>query len=404
MEKVKSPRVLIIGTGSLLNYGCEAIVQGTYNILKDIFPNCSITVASDDPEYDKNILPTDIHFVTYKKRFTLYRIFKGILRRVFHIGNGSAIRMNTSLGKNFDIVLSSGGDNYCETPEYKIYDILEDLMLIGEKAARKGNRYILWGASVGPFHDKEIRKRVVENLSLSDAIFLREELSYHYLEQFKDLSLKLHLIADPAFQMMPEDCPFEKESGQIYIGVNMSELAVSHSIRDTQIVHDSKKSMAKILDDLLDRNANIVFVFIPHVNLEGPQNDMNFLQPLYDNMRYKERVHLIKPGYGARRTKGLISKLDLLIAARMHCCVGGISVGTPTLFVTYSNKGRGMSRYAYGHHKYEIECSALFDSPDKFISLTENMLNSRREITKYLKKQIPRFVNDSLKAGMILKS
>lgn len=401
--KIKNPSVLIIGTGSLLNYGCEAIVQGTYNILKENFPNCTITVASDDIDYDRKVLPDDVNLVTYRKRFTPYRIFKGILRRVFHIGNGSGVRMNTSIGKKYDIVLASGGDNYCETPDHKIYDLLEDLMSIGEKAFRKGNRYILWGASVGPFHDEAIRKRVIDNLSLSDAIFLREELSLNYLSQFKKLDNKLHLIADPAFQMKPEDYHLEKTPGKIYIGVNMSELAVGHSINDPDKARNSKKIMAMMLDEFLEQNDNINLIFIPHVNLYGSQDDMNFLKPLYDNMKHKSRVQLIQPGLGAQRTKGLIAQLDLLIAARMHCCVGGISVGTPTLFITYSNKGRGMSGYAYGHHKYEIECSEMFDDTEKFLSRTKEMIDAHTTISNYLKQQKPRFESDSLESGKVLK-
>jgi len=401
--KIKNPSVLIIGTGSLLNYGCEAIVQGTYNILKENFPNCTITVASDDIDYDRKVLPDDVNLVTYRKRFTPYRIFKGILRRVFHIGNGSGVRMNTSIGKKYDIVLASGGDNYCETPDHKIYDLLEDLMSIGEKAFRKGNRYVLWGSSVGPFHDEAIRHRVIDNLSLSNAIFLREELSLNYLSQFKKLDKKLYLIADPAFQMKPEDYHLEKTPGKIYVGVNMSELAVGHSITDSEKARNSKKLMAIMLDELIEQNDNIELVFIPHVNLEGPQDDMNFLRPLYDNMKHRSRVQIIQPGLGARRTKGLIAQLDLLIAARMHCCVGGISVGTSTLFITYSNKGRGMSGYAYGHHKYEIECSVMFDETEKFLSLTTDMIDARKDISNYLKQQKTRFESDSMEAGKILK-
>ena len=40
--------ILLIGTGSLLNYGCEAIVQGTYYILKQYLPDSQIYLASDD--------------------------------------------------------------------------------------------------------------------------------------------------------------------------------------------------------------------------------------------------------------------------------------------------------------------------------------------------------------------
>ena len=70
----KKTSILLIGTGSLLNYGCEAIVQGTYCILKQYLPDCQIYLASDDFSYDSKLLPKDIKLVRYKKRLSLIHI------------------------------------------------------------------------------------------------------------------------------------------------------------------------------------------------------------------------------------------------------------------------------------------------------------------------------------------
>lgn len=217
MLKTKNKSVLIIGTGSLLNYGCEAIVQGSYQILKTIMPDCNITVASKDIEYDRTVLPSDVNLVKYENRYSLYRIFKGILRRFFHIGNGSPIRMNTKIGKKYDIVLSCGGDNYCETPDGGIYILLEDLMRVGAYAAKNSCYYVLWGASVGPFRNKDIFNRVRENLALCKLITVREELAYNYVSQKMQLSLTTKLVADPAFCMKPDrTVNFRKDNDFIY--------------------------------------------------------------------------------------------------------------------------------------------------------------------------------------------
>lgn len=403
--EITKPKILIIGTGSLLNYGCEAIVQGSYRILRQVFPNCEITVASDDFEYDRRVLQEDIKLIRYKQRFTPYRIFKGILRRVFHIGNGSVVRMNTAVGKKYDIVLVSGGDNYCERPDYGIYTLLEDLMKIGERAFRAGNKYVLWGASVGPFHNKAVEDVVIGNLSLTTGILLREKLSFNYLLQFSRLNggERLNLIADPAFQMQPEKYDFVKEKGKKYVGINMSELAVGHVYRNREKAERTKFEFAQILDNILMRDPSIELLFIPHVNQDGAQNDLNYLRPVYNHSKYKKRIKVIEAGLGARKTKGLIEQLDLLVAARMHCCVAGISSSTPTLFVTYSNKGRGMSEYAYGHHRYEIECNQIFDTRDMFLDLFEQMLRQREEIKTALKVQRATFEADSMLAGEILR-
>lgn len=396
MQK-NNPKILIIGTGSLLNYGCEAIVQGTYNILKKYLPDCKIYLASDDFEYDSKLLPNDIILVKYKKRFTLYRIFKGFLRRVFHIGKGSYVHMDFNIGKNFDIVLSSGGDNYCETPNKTIYPLLMDLMEIGKRTNQKGGKYILWGASVGPFKDKVNEHKVVSNLNLANQIFVRENLSYDYLSQFESIANKLLLVADPAFAMEPLDFNLNKKDKFKYIGINLSLLALGHSNCNNETFINS---IITQFDKLLNKNKKTYLVFIPHVQQDGPQDDMNLLIPIYSGIQNKDRIILIDKGLGARKTKGLIKELDLLVASRMHCCVGGISVGTPTLFVTYSNKGKGMSYYAYKHHDYEIETQDLNSSG--FISKIEYMLENRDELHEYLLEQKQRFLDDAYCSGQIL--
>lgn len=387
-------KILIIGTGSLLNYGCEAIIQGTYNILKKSLPDCKIYLASDNFEYDNNVLPNDITLVKYRKRFTLYRIFKGILRRIFHIGKGSYVHMDFNIGKNFDIVLSSGGDNYCETPNKTIYPLLMDLMEIGKRSKKKGNRYILWGASVGPFKNKENEQKVISNLNLANQIFVREKLSYDYLSQFESIKNKLLLVADPAFAMEPLDFNLNKKANFKYIGVNLSLLALGHSNCYNKAFINS---IVTQFDNLLNKNKYIYLVFIPHVQQDGPQDDMNLLIPIHNGIKNKDRIILIDKGLGARKTKGLIKELDLLVASRMHCCVGGISVGTPTLFVTYSNKGKGMSYYAYNHHDYEIEVQNL--NSYEFINKIEYILDNKDKIHEYLLKQKQRFWDDAYTSG-----
>lgn len=398
-----NPNILIIGTGDLRNYGCEAIVQGTYSILKKTFPECSVFLASDNKDYDRSILPDDIHLVSYKKRFTPYRIIKGLLRRFLKIGQGSEVRMKTSIGRKFDIILSAGGDNYCERPDHGIYNLLVDLMKIGRNAVSSRRMYNVWGGSIGPFSDPEIERTVVKNLALTSAIFVREEKTRDYISGFSELKDKCVLVADPAFQMTPADYPFVKKENVRYLGINMSELAVGHSLNSDQIsMSESKARFSKFLDSFLDRNNNVEIILIPHVNMSGPQDDMNFLNPVFEKCTHKDRIHIFPAGLGARKTKAMIGQLDLLAAARMHCCVAGISTSTPTLFITYSNKGKGMSHYAYAHDRYDISVADMYKNPDSFIEKLEFMLANSTDIRKYLAKQSERFNADSIKSGQIL--
>lgn len=393
--------ILIIGTGSLLNYGCEAIVQGTYIILKSICQNFELYVASDDKQYDKQFLPSDIHLINYKRRFTLYRLWRGVLRRIFHIGNGSPVLMNRWIGRRFDIVLSCGGDNYCQAPDGSLYHILTDLMTIGENAVKARRKYVIWGASVGPFSGNN-ESKVIDNLRLCDLICVRESLSYNYIKPFS-FGDKLQLVSDPAFLMLPDkDIEWEKQNGIIYVGLNLSLLSISHSVRGNDVCTFITQ-MFNQLDTILENNSNIHFVCIPHVEIKGEevQNDLIFMNHYLRHTHFPERVTMLPADIGAKKTKGYISKMDLLIASRMHCCVGGISTAVPTLFLTYSNKGTGMSFYAYQHHRYETPVERM--TTDAFIDLVETMIKDKDSIKQYLNQQQKRFQSDAYKAGTYLQ-
>lgn len=393
-------KILIVGTGSLRNYGCEAIVQGTCRIIAESGMDAEVYVASDDPAYDAGMLPRGVRLVSYKRRFTPYRLWRGLLRRVFHIGNGSPVRMDVNIGKRYDIVLSCGGDNYCETPDGTLYTLLTDLMAIGENAVRAGRKYVLWGASVGPFNE-ENERLVFRNLGLCSLITVREKLAFDYLGK-ASLGERLRLVADPAFAMAPDnDVDLPDSWGGVCIGLNFSELSIYHTMPGGE-VGDFVRKLWGTLDAALEEHPGWSYVCVPHVVVDdGAQNDRRFLEKYLAATRFPDRVAMLPEGLGARKTKGCVAKLDLLVAARMHCCVAGVSVGTPTLFVTYSNKGKGMSYYAYGNHDWETAVPDLVEV--SFLSKLEEMVTRRDEIRGQLDGRRKTFLADALRAGEYLR-
>jgi polysaccharide pyruvyl transferase WcaK-like protein len=196
------------------------------------------------------------------------------------------------------------------------------------------------------------------------------------------------------------DVEFKREEGKYYIGINISLLSISHAFPGKE--DEKVLQVFSQLDNLLSLHPDWHFILVPHVmaSPEGAQNDYVFMNQYLVHTEYKDRVTILPDNLGARMTKGYIEKLDLLVAARMHCCVAGISVATPTLFITYSNKGKGMSEYAYGHHDYELEVPQLLT--EIFGKKVKAMLVDKCEIKSYLQTQQPRFVKDSTHGGYLL--
>lgn len=105
--------VLLIGIGGVYNYGCEAIVRGTVNILKSINPEVKISYASYNYEDDvQRLTDCDIHIIQRKRigRWSFHNIMRKLL---------SLIRINyvlpydsTDWIDGYDTVFSIGGDIY----------------------------------------------------------------------------------------------------------------------------------------------------------------------------------------------------------------------------------------------------------------------------------------------------
>lgn len=274
-------------------------------------------------------------------------------------------------------------------------------MLVGANAAKAGRKYVLWGASVGPFRNTNNLSLVSDNLKLCSLITVREKLAYDYVCNRMRVAEHTRLVADPAFCMDPDrNVDFRKVEGCVYIGLNLSELAVRHACRDEE-VDAFLLSLFASLDQVLAQDEQVRYVCVPHVMCDdGIQNDIVFMNRYLQHTAYRSRIEILSARLGARKTKGILEKMDMVIAARMHCCVGAISVATPTLFVAYSNKGRGMSYYAYGHHDYEVEVKEMVKKT--FLEKVKGMLAHREQIRAYLKNQQPRFYEDALLAGKYL--
>ena len=184
--------------------------------------------------------------------------------------------------------------------------------------------------------------------------------------------------------------------------MNLSDLSIAHSVPDSEF-RTFVKELWDALDAALEAHPQWRYVCIPHVVVDdGSQNDRLFLGKYLAATKFPDRVAMLPEGLGARKTKGCVARLDILVAARMHCCVAGVSSGTPTLFVTYSNKGKGMSYYAYGHHSWELAVREL--TGPLFQTKMDEMLNCREEIKAQLEHRRPQFLADALRAGEYLRN
>lgn len=350
--------VLLIGIYGVYNYGCEAIVRGTVNILKQMDPEITVSYASYNYDDDKKRL-SDCDVTIIKRNLPKKWSFYNILRKClsyfgvkYHVPFDS-----TNWIKGFDTVISIGGDIYTIWPNNGYNRILPNFL---EKCQKKGLKYVLWGASVGKFESNpEALEFFKKHLAKVDLIVLREPESVSYLKSL-NIESNVVLAPDPAFSVTELSKP--KNIGKIRtIGINLSPLSAGYNYDNYDQATTLQADAIKRIIDSLD----VEIMLLPHVvKTHVSDDDYIYMADIYNKMpeEYRKRVSIIDDDPQFIGIKKYIDKCDFVIAARMHCAINAITRGCPTIFLSYSEKAKGMAEFVYGNRMAVINLNCFEDT------------------------------------------
>lgn len=381
-------RVAIYGMGGLYNYGCEAILRGTVEYIRRVYGDeVSITYYSRNIEEDYKIVKDiRIDIINIRRKTNLFRKIVSKLVDVFEIPETPFFDKEFELIiNNSDIIVSVGGDIYT-IPQYlrekKKYRYVNYLVEFGEKAISRGRKIIIYGASIGPFG--EYTKAVnyySHHLNKVDQIVCRETASVKYLKTI-GVSDNVVFLPDPAFLVKKNKCL----NTENYIGVNLSELSLVETYG--KVSEERLHEICQLLN-ALSNAAKLPLMLIPHVLSPHTtiDNDYLFLGKVFEGLSddIKEKSVLVKPE-GFLDAKRYLKQCKIVVAARMHCAVNALIEGVPTIFLSYSQKSRGMSNFIYGNEKW---CVSLCEIKTSLIT-TFNELNSSCDIVRsVINKRLP---------------
>lgn len=387
----------LYGIAGVYNYGCEAIIRGTEAIIRKKWPDIHIKYASLRPEDDKKRLEGCNVEIVPRKLFPRSTIpgINRMLATTTGLYFKTPYREDISWLKDCDIIFSIGGDLYTLYSQYKdpkIKRYYNPLIHFGDIVISKGIPFVIWGASVGPFEGwPTAKKHFIKHLQEVNLITSREHITTNYL---KDNGVNNVIqCADPAY-MVPSPKIKEDDKEKITIGINLSPLS-SHYTFQPQEKNKNIEKQAKIIESLIKKfNANIIL--IPHVVCDFDENDddLRYLKHVKSKIseNFKNDVVLITDDIGFVKTKEVLSKCDIVIAARMHCAINSISIGVPTIFLSYSSKAIGMSEFVYGNKDFVIPLNE-FMNLDKTFKLVEFILEN--DFNKFINKRMIDIKNES---------
>lgn len=363
--------VLLIGIYGVYNYGCEAIVRGTASILKSIDPDINITYASYNYDDDvRRLSDLDINIIERRhiKKWSIRNITRKLLS-YFNIKYSIPFD-DIKAFKSYDYALSIGGDMYTLYHNGSFDKSLPDFM---SRLKKQGSKYILWGCSVGPFDkNPEALEYFKSHLKDIDLIVARESETVDYLKKI-GISQNVMLAPDPAFFVNePSKDIHTTVEGSKTFGINFSPLSALYEYGNLDV---ALREQTKFIKWLID-NYDARIILLPHVITSDYNNDdFEYLKTLYSNLpdAIKERVTLISDDPGFVGLKKHIMKCDMVIAARMHCAINTIACGIPALFLSYSSKAKGMSKFVYGDENNVISLKDLYQT-DVIKTKIDNLL------------------------------
>jgi colanic acid/amylovoran biosynthesis protein len=276
----------------------------------------------------------------------LRTIGSGISRRIFS-GGRPPLDPRLAAFHRADLVLDLSGDSYRDPPGGR--SPAHNLVMLACKAVNRP--CALMSQSLGPFRR---RNRTLTRWCLNQAglIYIREVRSFELLLDLGIDPDRLLLAPDLAFTLGAADCgttttilerefPHMASLPRPWIGLSPSGFLF------TRLGARRAQFQARVLAELIRhivRRLRGTVILIPHeVSPAGfNMDDVAAANLVAQAAGCPESLRVLRGDYDPGVIKAIVSRLDALVAARMHAGIAGLSSAVPTMLVSWSHKYEGL--------------------------------------------------------------
>ena len=333
--------ICVIGTYSSRNLGDQIMQKGCAIGLRHTFPKAKILILTPSIKTDSKIYEPVFDKVLKSHRKNPFRMLLSLIFSSFwHLGASSAIPLSNDLTeiRKSDLVIFTNGDMFTEDSGLLVglTHIIPMLLALNSK-----KKYFLLGQSIGKFRRlTPIARKIING---AEGVYVRESDSLDYvLSVAPEVEGKLFRTGDLAFLAHSANLdwkkePLAKKGAPIKIGVSLSNLFTNH-IQSNQGI--GRALAFELLVESLKEvkwSLGAEFVYVPHVRAKGERDDL----PLSRRLQV-ELGGEIKKVSSSEEAARVFHECSLTIASRMHANIASLSVGTPTIALSYSHKSEGM--------------------------------------------------------------
>lgn len=299
-----------------------------------------------------------------------------------------------------DAALSiAGGDSFSDIYGLRV---LVDVCLPQVLALLMRRRLIQLPQTIGPFSTR-IGRWMGSQILRRSAVILSRDLES--IEQLKGLpggpalAERASFCWDVGFLVEPakgqpvavEGLDVEKADSGPLVGLNVSGLLHRGGLRGEDEFHCREayqELCVRMIHSFVEQLGARV-VLIPHVHGESLSKDTWICRKLYEesSVRWPGRVGFAKGRYSTAEIKPLLGRCDLVVAGRMHACIGALSMGTPAVGVAYSRKSKGVFE-SLGLGECVIDPRTM--GVAKMLERLGDCFDKRAEVKAKLSEEMPR--------------
>lgn len=370
------------------NKGDEALYYSTVEMLDEVFPDAKITVVThskEDKDYIKDRKLLQSFLVKDKAESKL----KNICKYVYPLfGKKIALKM---LSKSFDeeklktieaymdanLIVSRGGDNWTEDYGYPAIFIFSS-----ELGIWLNKKIIILGESIGPFKTEKVLNKCKSVMGKMKKVIVREQISYDYLKQFKEISNKISLFPDMAF-FLKKTNNTEEDTILRELGLNAEDKTVSlfPSYLLARFMSINADQLTNLYADICTYLTDLGYkvALIPHVVKDG-KTDKEEAQKVKALLCENDNVRLIRNDYTFRDYRAFIEKYcDFVVSGRMHPCLSSLSAKKPCLNLSYSHKSHGIIGGMFSLKEFLVDVKDRNESEvkDKILEAIKNIYNNK---------------------------
>lgn len=350
-------RVCLFGGGlDTGNRGVEALTCSVIHGLKQRDPEVSIAVFDHSRGCGNAVVSIGGHDVTierYGARWSRRLYARDSLANIRWSAwcGGLGNRASRAILESTAILDISGGDSFTDLyGKWRYRQVLVPKNL----AIALGKPLVLLPQTYGPFKEGwagDAARRVLERAAM---VWARDRRSLKIAEHFgagHRAGARLTLGVDVAFGLpvqRPDHSIIEVFDRGELVGVNVSGLIYNDSDRarsDFGFRADYAIAIQALIQQLVEDEQRTV-VLVPHVATPRGhfESDLAACEHVRECLRpsLRERVLISPDTLTCCEAKWLIAQCDWFCGTRMHATIAGLSSGTPTAAVAYSDKTRGV--------------------------------------------------------------